>query len=282
MNDVARTELTNDGAKERGKEEAVVASAVALTDSRTPVEARYFQNPNLEGPRAIKVTDDGHVYGHLGTWGVCHIGFSGECIEMPRSAANYAYFLTGEVLTDEGAVPVGQITLGGGHADKYAGVRAAISHYDSTSTAVADITVGEDDYGVWVSGKIRDGVSPEKVHELGAAALSGDWRYAPQYNSHELVAALAVNVPGFPIPRVGVAASGGKMFSLTAAGVVLPTEDEVPDDLVERLAVAIETRAERKARVFAAREVIERENAPRIERREAMLAQARLDLGIAE
>jgi hypothetical protein len=36
----------------------------------------------------------------------------------------------------------------------------------------------------------------------------------------ELVAALAVNVPGFPIPRLQIAASASEVHTLTAAGVV--------------------------------------------------------------
>jgi hypothetical protein len=46
-----------------------------------------------------------------------------------------------------------------------------------------------------------------------------------------LVAALAVNVPGFPIPRIGLAASGGKQSALVAAGIAIPGLSETPIDL---------------------------------------------------
>lgn len=35
-----------------------------------------------------------------------------------------------------------------------------------------------------------------------------------------MIAALAVNVPGFPVPRTALAASGGEQVSLVAAGVI--------------------------------------------------------------
>jgi hypothetical protein len=80
------------------------------------------------------------------------------------------------------------------------------------------VTVGEDDFGIWFAGALRTGVKPEQVRELRAGSLSGDWRYLG--GNLELVAALAVNVPGFPVPRVqaGLAASGVQT-ALVAAGI---------------------------------------------------------------
>ena len=57
-------------------------------------------------------------------------------------------------------------------------------------------------------------MTPERVAELRASALSGDWRYVN--GNLELVAALAVNNPGFPIYRE----QSGHAFSLMAVGVV--------------------------------------------------------------
>ena len=201
----------------------------ALTASAgTMLPGDYFKNPELSGPTPFTVTEDGRVYGHVATWDVCHIGLpigdrEGECTTAPHSSANYAFFLTGEVLTDLGPVNVGQITLGGGHADGRASLRAAIGHYDSTSTAVADVTAGEDEYGIWVAGALRSSVTAEQVHELRAAAISGDWRQVRAgRDDMELIAALAVNVPGFPIPRPSMlVASSGQPMSLVAAAIPL-------------------------------------------------------------
>jgi len=206
----------------RIEESSMVASAEAPV-----LDGRYFKNPELVGPTPFTVTEDGRVYGHVATWDACHIGLpmgdeEGDCTTAPHSATNYAFFLTGEVATDLGPVAVGQISLGGGHASAHAGVRAAISHYDSTSTAVADVTAGEDDHGIWVAGVLRPGVTDEQVRALRAAAISGDWRRVKPGADLEMVAALAVNVPGFPIPRPSMlVASGGEVLTLTAAAIPL-------------------------------------------------------------
>lgn len=183
----------------------------------------FFTNPNLDAVTPLTVTEDGRVYGHLATWGVCHIGIGDSCVNAPNSKTNYSMFTTGAVLTDAGPVAVGQISLGGGHAHEKLGVRATLAHYDSTSTAVADVTAGEDSYGIWVSGVLRPGVSAEDVYDLRAAVLSGDWRevIVNGESNLELVAALAVNVPGFPIPRPSLAASGGTQTALVAASIAV-------------------------------------------------------------
>ena len=205
--------------------ETMTLTAAAASDV---LDGRYFKNPELIGPTPFTVTEDGRVYGHVATWDTCHIGLpigdqEGECTTAPHSSTNYAFFLTGEVLTDLGPVAVGQITMGGGHANGRASLRAAIGHYDSTSTAVADVTAGEDEHGIWVAGVLRSNVTPEQVHELRAAAISGDWRQVKAgRDDMEMIAALAVNVPGFPIPRPSMlVASSGQPLSLVAAAIPL-------------------------------------------------------------
>lgn len=93
-----------------------------------------------------------------------------------------------------------------GHAPKTASIQAARSYYDQTGWAVADITTGEDDHGIWFSGAMRRGLTTDQVRAFEAARLSGDWR--PTNNSLELVAVAAVNVGGFPIYEKAVAADG--------------------------------------------------------------------------
>jgi hypothetical protein len=224
-------------------EEALVASAAPLTPP-----AAWFANPELDEPTPLTVTPEGRVYGHLATWRTCHTGF-GSCVKAPKSKTNYAYFHTGEVLTQEGAaLPVGRVTLGGGHADTNLGFRAAMEHYDNAGACVAIARAGEDKHGIWLAGAL----TPE-TDDLKAAALrrhppSGDWRNVG--GNLELIGALAVNTPGFPVPRSRVAS--GAPQALVAAGALQAPGDLFDDgtghfsaDAVQR-AVALAVRAERQ------------------------------------
>lgn len=182
--------------------------------------ASVFANPGLTGATPLTVTEGGRVFGHLATWKQCHMGVGNRCVMAPRSATGYSFFKQGSVLTAEGdTVRVGKITLGTGHADKAFGVVPAVEHYDHTGTCVAVVNAGEDRFGVWVAGALTDGVSDVQAAELRRSPLSGDWR---RVNGNlELVAALAVNSPGFPIQEED--AHG--VYSLVAAGWVSPEGD---------------------------------------------------------
>jgi hypothetical protein len=200
---------------------ALTAAAGLVAASVPPVG--LFADPKLKEPTPVRVerTADGHLryFGHVATWGVCHIGFPGQCVTAPRSRNQYAYFHTGSTDTaDKGRIKTGKVTLGGGHADTRLGFQAALGHYDDSGTAVADVRAGEDAYGIWVSGVVRPGVDEHRLAELAAAPLSGDWRHVG--GGLELVAALAVNTPGFPV--VNVRRHGGEDYALVAAGS-LPT-----------------------------------------------------------
>jgi hypothetical protein len=114
------------------------------------------------------------------------------------------------------------LTLGGGHADLKLGMRAAMAHYDNVTSAIADVCAYEDDYGIMVSGVLREDLSAKTLREARAASYSGDWREVVINGvaDIEMIAALAVNVPGFPIPRPAMAASAGHTTALVAAGIV--------------------------------------------------------------
>lgn len=190
---------------------------VPLVASAGPVAppTSWFDDPALDGPTPLTVTEDGRIFGHLATWGTCHTGHPGRCVTAPHSATNYGYFHTGSLLTAEGdTISVGQITLGTGHADLALARGATVEHYDNTGTAAADVRVGEDSHGIWVAGATRPDITPAQVRALRAAALSGDWRAVGR--NLELVAALAVNVPGFPVVRA--LAASGATTALVAAG----------------------------------------------------------------
>lgn len=179
----------------------------------------WFKDPALTGPTALVVEDGGRVYGHIAAWGTCHIGQIGKCVEPPTSPSNYAYFRTGALRTAEGtSVAVGHLTMGTGHAGPRDSANAAAEHYDNTGTVFADVAAGEDAYGIWVAGSLRPGITAEQVRVARSAPISGDWRTIR--GSLELVGALAVNVPGFPVPRPQGLLASGEVKSLQASGVV--------------------------------------------------------------
>ncbi len=192
--------------------------ADAVTASGAPARPpeEWFADPGLTEPTPLTVTDDGRVYGHLAAWGTCHTAYDG-CVSPPSSPTGYAWFHTGEVVTaDGGRVPAGRITLATDHAGRKLGAAAAAAHYEDTGRAVADVVAGEDAHGIYVAGAVRPNVDEATLRDLRASPLSGDWRRVGR--SLELVHALAVNNPGFPIPRARVAS--GRVASLQAAGVV--------------------------------------------------------------
>lgn len=244
--------------RKRGDKGMAASAAPLFTLTAAAIReypADWFTMPTLEDPRVGVVVDGDRVYGYIAQWGVCHIGIEGVCTTAPPSETNYAYFATGFVHTDDGnKVRVGQITIDTGHANLNASAKAAAAHYDNTGAAAADVAVGEDGFGIWFAGALRSSISDDNRHALEASGrVSGDWRVM-MGGGLELIAALAVNVPGFPIPaQAGFAASAGVQTSLIAAGVVMPEVHLVSDtagaeeanlafaaDLVEKVVARLE------------------------------------------
>lgn len=197
----------------------------------------WFADPKLSLPTPITVTDDGRIYGHAAQWGSCHIGQEGVCVQPPHED-QHPYYRTGEVACADGSrVAVGQITVGTGHAPLHLGASPAAEHYDNTGAAVADVAVGNDAHGIWVAGAIRPGADPLKVYELQAAGqVSGDWRRIG--GELRLVGLLAVNVPGFPVPKMRARVASGAPQALVAAGRPTVAGGLSPEE-TERQAVRI-------------------------------------------
>lgn len=192
------------------------AVTAAVTELWRP-PAEWFTDPKLSLPTPITITDEGRIYGHAAQWGTCHIGQEGTCIQPPREDA-HPYYRTGEVVCEGGErMAVGQITVGTGHAPLNMGASPAAEHYDNTGAAVADVAVGNDQHGIWIAGSVRPGADPLKVYELQAAGqVSGDWRRIG--GALRLVGLLAVNVPGFPVPKMRARVASGQPQALVAAG----------------------------------------------------------------
>jgi hypothetical protein len=208
----------------------------ALTDEDWAPPKSWFDDPKLNVYTGITVHANGRVYGHAAAWGSCHIGYADECVSVPEEDS-HPYFMTGEVLTEEGeAVSVGQITVGTGHAGLNLGHQAAAAHYDNTGWAVADVAVGNDAHGIWVAGAVRPNAESAKVHELRASGrVSGDWRRIG--GKLRLVGLLAVNVAGFLEPSMRARVASGNVLSLVAAGSS-PVAPKLPE-MTEQQAMRI-------------------------------------------
>lgn len=198
--------------------ESLEAAAGPVYPNSSDFVHKFPPNPN----QPFTVTADGRASGLLWMWNKCHAGIVDECVMAPRTATNYAYFHNGQVLTSDGQlVKVGKITMGTGHAGPNMRWMPAADHYDNTGTAAVIGRVTETAAGGWFDGVLVSSLSDEKVQELRRSPISGDWR---RINGNlELVAALAVNTPGFPI----VASINGEPQSLVAAGMIVPDGHEV-------------------------------------------------------
>lgn len=228
----------------------LVASATVLTLSQ--YSATAFEDPKLDGPTPVGVADDGRVWGHLALWDSCHIGMPGRCVQPPHSSTGYASFHQSTAHTDDGPIAVGRLTVGGGHANARDGVRAAAEHYDQTGATWAMVRAGEDEYGIWVAGQVHPDASEAQIRAGASAPLSGDWRRVG--GNLELVAALSVSTPGFPVRREYTADDGLSM-SLVASAEITPTTDTASridlDTLAVKVAAQINAQNKRAGRLSA-------------------------------
>lgn len=208
--------------------------------SYSMIEAQYplappedwFSDPHFTAKTPLTVDSDGRIYGHLAAWGECHRDVTNrECVLAPKSQLGYKPFHLGFVMTQEDTLlPVGKIVMDTRHASIDLGYTSAALHYDNTGDEVAVVRAGEDRYGIWVAGAVVPEATPKKVAKLRRSPLSGDWRRVQ--GNLELCAALAVNVPAFPV----YAMENEERVALTAAGSVWEDEPEVDLERVDLLA----------------------------------------------
>ena len=215
---------------------ALAASLLAAGGPGVPVfDADAFADPKLTEVTGIRATSDGRVVGHVATWNQCHVGVGNACVVAPRSKTGYALFHVSEVDTTDGPVAVGRLTVGAGHADPKAGVVPAREHYDNAASCWALGRVYEDEHGIAFAGVVHPEATTRQIMDGTSAPLSGDWRR--HGGNLELVAALTVNTPGFPVVR-GAADERGRDLSLVAAGVVPVGNDEGDAPLAHIVAAA--------------------------------------------
>lgn len=190
--------------------------------------AEWFCATEPDELTALHVSDEvtasgwRRIYGHGAEWGTCHMSFGDGCTKPPREPhGEHVYYRLGEVVTASGErIATGNITLGTGHAStRGLTAQQATEHYDNTGTIVAQVASVEGRHGIWLCGAIPPWVTDERVGQLQASGkVSGDWRRIG--GALRLVAMLAVNVPGFPVPRMKTFVSLGRQQSMIAAGIV--------------------------------------------------------------
>lgn len=195
-------------------------------------KSEWFSNQNLEKPTPITVTADGQIFGHAALWGTCHVGYKDRCVTPPHSKTGYEYFNVGAVVTADGQnVSVGRLTAGTGHAAIEFGAQPAKQHYDDTGWAAAYVHTGEDDHGIWFAGSLSPTATDEQIAVLRASSVSGDWRAIN--GALELVGILAVNTPGFPVPKARAGLVAGAQVSLIASGLCGCENEELSDEPTE-------------------------------------------------
>jgi hypothetical protein len=184
----------------------------------------WLDAPEPDSPQPMHYSDRGAVSGHIALWDTCHTGFLhgeySQCIRAPRSVYDYAHFHHGEHLTAEGElVPIGKLTFDTGHASLSVGRVAARRHYDETGAVGAFIRARNGKHGIWVSGGLRSDITPEGVRDMRACPPSGDWRSFER--NLELIAALSVPVPGFPVARSQLALSASASGEIEVTAMIL-------------------------------------------------------------
>lgn len=288
---------------EMDPQQAVAASAAGGAVERLP-RADWFDDPGFHvgDPRLVLQEDErSHacpltisdpdpvtglrsLYAHVAWWNCDHTGMrlAGKRVKPPRSKSGYAYYNLGPAVECQDGVSVtgiGKITMGCGHAPltKRAGSlevplspQEAAAHYDGGYGAkvAAFVRAGEDDFGPWVAGFVNPALSDDELREFMTLSLSGDWRELG--GELDMIACLAVPVPGFPVRRA-LAASGapeldvcdfragekdGRVFALVAHGVVRRQSPEQRiahlEHTVARLSVELERTTDALGGVLAA------------------------------
>lgn len=209
---------------------AIVADALSAS-AAAPVAppAEWFDVEEPDGPEPLTIEADGRVHGHLALWDACHVGFMqgalSECVKPPSSPGGYEAFHLGQMVAAGGEkIAVGKVVYGGPHASLTAGLVRAREHYDRTSSVGAFVRARDGRHGIYLTGAARSDISPEGLRDMRANPPSGDWRRLN--GALELVAALAVGIPGYQTPQVALTAAGGDVEALILPGFNELTFDE--------------------------------------------------------
>ncbi len=214
----------------------VTAAAGPLVEITLSPPAEWFDDPQLDAPTPLTIMDPGRVFGHVAAWGTPHTGYD-KVITPPRGGDYSTFMSSGRVRTDGGYRSTGAFVWGIPHATLDLRLLEAFAHYEIADHGFCDVRVGEDEHGIWFAGALRPHITDTDIRILEALSISGDWRR--RGGRMDMIAGLAVNYPGFPIPRDDVLAASvasarfdlddGCALALVAAGIV-PNAAAMPSD----------------------------------------------------
>lgn len=189
-----------------------------------PSLAYFDRHPDTGEVEAGNVTildPDKHgirrTFGYAGEWGVCHVGYEGQCVEMPDDPTGaFSDFHLGCTRLDDGTkLRTGLITYKVEHRDAQTMLSesAEQAHYDNVGNAWAAVRLGVDDRGVWFSGVVLPHVSDEDIVLIEASGqVSGEWKYGVMRGLQ------CVNIPGFPVhPSSAVLDDEGNVLAMAAS-----------------------------------------------------------------
>lgn len=201
--------------------EAVLVSSAHKNRPLPPVH--YFDRHPDTGALVIEEPDENgfrRTYGYAGEWGVCHIGYDGQCVEVPEDpTGEYRDFHLGrtrvETADGPGYVNTGLITYKVDHRDakRILTETAEQSHYDNIAHAWTAVRVGQDDRGVWFSGVVLPTVPEDDLVLIEASGqVSGEWKYGAMRGLQ------SVNIPGFAVLRSSaIHGDNGEVIALVAS-----------------------------------------------------------------
>lgn len=212
-NGASSVSITVNAGGETTTMEPVIASIRVGVNLAEPPRS-WFADPELDGPTPFTVTADRRYFGHIAAWQTCHTGYTDRCVPPPHGT--YERFMVGATLCSDGSeVRTGVFAWGIPHAGLTLPLIEAWEHYANSRFGFGRGVAGEDRHGIWCSGALFPHVTDDDVAVLRALSMSGDWRRDPQTRRLSLVASLAVNYPGYPIPRENaVTAAGGEVIDV--------------------------------------------------------------------
>ncbi|MBA9005955.1 phage minor head protein [Thermomonospora cellulosilytica] len=209
----------------------VMASAWAQFQQLPPLPAAWFAEPSPEelptddGP--VHVTPEGRIFGWVARKGVCHDGYSGQCLTIDSLGdVDTTHFLRSRIQLDDGqTIRVGVFTMNTGHDNDGTDTPSVRALFDNTRTVAGLVTVGTNDRGMWFSGAAAPWLSEWDRAVFQACAPSGHWRQNAD-GRWSLRAVLSVPVPGYPTPlaasAIGAVISRSNL-ALTASSA--PTQE---------------------------------------------------------
>ena len=180
-------------------------------------DPELFSDPMLPAVTKPRI-EAGRYSGHAAQWGTCHLRFGG-CVTPPESPSGYAHARWKEIDGVRG-IPIYKHPQDL-HAPGHYTIEEARAWYDEHCSLEGLGEVGDDTFGIWISGSATP--------EVDDMFLSGDWREVD--GKLELTALLACRQPCFPLALV----ASDTQISLVGAGVV--TEDGEADPTLEILSL---------------------------------------------